>query len=542
MNGPKNRADPERFFPKGDASLEGSLKKMTYFKQNTRIKIQVPLKLQIYELIGENPSGLTVQEISEKLCLNTKTCAKILDEMIYKFNDLKATAHRYGRVFVHKYHITHKNQEQPKKIKGDEEQITKIDENIQKEIEEVEKEIGDEVKEAISQSLKKEKKHSRQRITQQSYIRALFVIARIRKMKVCSVFDIKEMISNELEPDAAWTLDKKTVLRMIWKLRNVGIIKELCFRIRMRRDDDPEVSFLGEHHNCIIEDKQNNSNCTVIYKSLAALPSILYTDPLVLECPAIKNPTNRKPIAQNQSNITKSSINIKSKTLRDIVMIQNNAYKKLKASVLPDQAIVSILLMEQIIKGDEIIKCEDSLNNNQDGISKGYSLAIFTKAIFKLLTNALFMRYKLLFTTFRMPLCYTALKEIFNVNHLKETKEKNSLAYEPFELKKIPMSIEETINCDIEMLTPLALPKKRKHSLEDMEFQLKKIFITMERKPGLINHECLKKYGKGIDTDVIVMFKYLSDLGFIQYKTGSWIIKHDLALWIILITIFYEFF
>ena len=544
MDGHKNRADPERFFLKEDSSLEGSLKKMAYLQQNTSIKVQVPLKSQIYEIIDQSPSGLTVQEISAKLCLNTKTCAKILDEMIYKFTNLTASAHRYGRVYVHKYHILHENKEEKsQKNKEIDNYTSTINENIQNEIKEVENEIGELVKEAISNSLKKEKKHNRQRVTQQSYIRALFVVARIRKMKVCSVVDLKDMICNELEPNPEWTLDKKTVLRIVWKLRNAGIIKELCFRVRIRKDDENEISFLGEHQNFIIEDKQQYKNCTVIYKSLAALPGIFHNDPLVLNCPAIKNPTNRKIIEQNQANIVKPSMNIKSKTLKEIVIVQNNAYKKLKSSCVSDGIISSILLMEQVIKGEEITfkneqiilkneKKEESLNHSQAFISKGYSLAIFTKAIFKLLTSLLYERYKLLFNPFKMPLSYTALKNIFNSSHLQQTKEKYSLAYESFSLNKRNTLYEERGNNDIEILTSLALPKKRKRSLEDIELQLKKIFITMERKPGLMNDETLKKYSKGIDTDPHTILKYISDLGFIEHKKKSlWQIKYSLAMW-----------
>ena len=203
MDGRKNRADPERYFPKGEASLEGALKKMSFLEQNSCIKVQVPLKSQILDLIRVNDSGLTVQEISSKLCLNTKTCAKVLDEMIYKYPTLKATAHRYGRVFVHKYHIANIQQDESKETKNFEEYLSEItNQEIVKEIISVEKDVGDSIKAAISLSLKKEKKQNRQRITHQSYVRALFVIAKIRKLKVCSVFDIKEMIRNELEPNA----------------------------------------------------------------------------------------------------------------------------------------------------------------------------------------------------------------------------------------------------------------------------------------------------------------------------------------------------
>ena len=131
---------------------------------------------------------------------------------------------------------------------------------------------------------------------------------------------------------------------------------------------------------------------------------------------------------------------------------------------MSDGIISSILLMEQVIKGEEITfkneqiilkneKKEESLNHSQAFISKGYSLAIFTKAIFKLLTSLLYERYKLLFNPFKMPLSYTALKNIFNSSHLQQTKEKYSLAYESFSLNKRNTLYEERGNNDIEILT-----------------------------------------------------------------------------------------
>lgn len=527
MDGQKNRADPERFFPKGESSVEGALKKMSYLKQFTDIRVQVPLKAQIYEFVQANPSGLTVKEISQKMCLNTKTCAKVLEEMIYKYSELKATAHRYGRVFVHKYHINAVSQEIPKELDL-QEYLSGLNPEIIEEINEIEKDLGETIRLAISQSLKSGTLQSRQRITHQSYVRALFVIARIRKLRVCSVFDIKEMIKNELEPNAKWCLDKKTVLRIIWKLRNCGLLKELCFRIKLRKDDDHEISFLGEHYSVITQDKLQNKSSTVMYKLLAALPEVLSTDTLVSECPAIKNPTNRKPFTQNQSAAAKTSINIKGKILREIVVIQNVAYKKLKNAYASEDVIENILRMEGVIKGEE--NENESGKNCQEALSKGYSLAIFTKAVFKMLTLLLFSRYKSLFAIFRMPLCYTALKEICNAKSLTSTDglHKNSLAYENFQLEK-PLKVPdfEGLVSEIDLLIPISLPKKRKHTLEEMSYQLKKLFILMERKPGLVRNDVLKFNGKGIDTDVVVMLKYISDLGFVQCRAGSWEVKHN---------------
>ena len=529
MDGHKNRADPERFFPKGEASLEGALKKMSYLKQNTEIQVQVPLKAQIYALVSSHQAGLTVKEISLGMCLNTKTCAKVLDEMVYKYKELKATAHRYGRVFVHKYHINTQSQETTKEAKDMQEYLAEIREDIIVEINAIEQEIGEEVKKAISQSLKSEKKHSRQRVTHQSYIRALFVVARVRQLRVCSVFDIKEMIKNDLEPNAKWCLDKKTVLRIIWKLRNCGFLKELCFRIRLRKDDDHEIFFLGEHYNLILEDKKHNKSSNVIYKLLAALPEISPSDPLVLECPAIKNPTNRKPFTQSQTAVAKTSINIRSKVLREIVVIQNSAYKKLKNSCYSGEAIENIVRMEEIINGVEI-KDEETKSESQEGLSRGYSLAIFAKAMFKIASLALFARYNLLFSTFRMPLCYTALKDLFNTqakNCERDQYSKYSLAYGDFSLETKEMQCYEGVCSEIELLSPVSLPKKRKHTLEEMGYQLKKLILIMERKPGLVNSEMLKQNGKGIDTDAGAMMRFISNLGYAQCREGAWEFKYN---------------
>lgn len=517
MKGRKNRADPERFFPKGEASLEGALKKMLYLRQNTDIKVQVPLKQQIYDLIKNSAVGLTVQEISAKLALNTKTCAKVLDEMIFKHQELKATAHRYGRVFVHKYHVISSQLEVEQNVQ--QENYSDLPEQIAAEIKSVESSIGELIKNAISQSLKDEKKHSRQRITEQSYIRALFVMARIQKLKVCSVYDIKEMIRTELEPNAKWCLDKKTVLRIIWKLRNCSVLKELCFRIRLRKDDDHEVTFLGSHYDCIIEDKKTNRSNNIIYKLLAALPDIEHTDPLVTECPAIKNPTNRKPFPHSSS-LTKPVINIKSKLIRDIALVQNSAYKKLKNSVCVENVIEGIQLMQMVIDGNDV-ECADKGSGN--GLAKAYSLAIFSKSIFKIVEIKVSSRYNFFFDSFRMPLCYTALKETFN-KPPAEVPEKLKEAYCDFSLTPcVPKIIPA--EGEVKVMTKINLPKKRKHSLEEMQLQIQKIFLLIEKKPGILTDEVVTKIGKGIDTEPVQMLSYLEDLGITTKRSDRWEFK-----------------
>lgn len=517
MKGRKNRADPERFFPKGEASLEGALKKMSYLRQITDIKVQVPLKLQIYDLIKNSSEGMTVQEISAKLALNTKTCAKVLDEMIFKQQELKATAHRYGRVFVHKYHVISSQLEEEKSVKQD--NYSDLPEEIAIEIRNVEISIGEVIKNAISQSLKDEKKHSRQRITEQSYIRALFVVSRIQKLKVCSVYDIKEMIRNELEPNAKWCLDKKTVLRIIWKLRNCSLLKELCFRIKLRKDDDHEVTFLGSHYDCILEDKKSNRNNNIIYKLLAAVPDIEHTDPLVTECPAIKNPTNRKPFPHSSS-LTKPVINIKSKLIRDIALVQNSAYKKLKNSFCVDNVIDGISMMQMIIDGKEVEGLEEG---SAIGLAKAYSLAIFAKSIFKIIEIKVNARYNLFLDGFRMPLCYTALKETFN-KPPREIEEKYKLAYSDFYLKK---SEPKFLPCEgkVKVLSTINLPKKRKHTLDEMQQQVQKIFLLVEKKPGVLNDELVSKVGKGVDTNPVLMLSYLEDLGITSKREEFWEIR-----------------
>lgn len=514
MKNKKNRSDPERFFPKGESTLEGCLKKMSYLRANTQIKVSVPLKSQIIDLIQSSAEGLTVQEISAKLALNTKTCAKVLDEMIFKHNELKATAHRYGRVFVHKYHVISSSPKPPPQ--GQPDQLSELSETLSLEIKEVECSLGETIKNAISQSLKDEKKHSRQRITEQSYIRALFVVARVRKLKVVSVYDIKEMISNELEPKAKWCLDKKTVLRIIWKLRNCGLVKELCFRIRLRKDDDHEVMFLGSHSDCITEDKKSNRSNTVIYKLLASIPELEHSDPLVLNCPAIKNPTNRKPFPSNTT-LTKPAINIRSKLIRDIALIQNSAYKKAKSLGTVDSVIEGIQVMQQIIDGVEVQLDEGGSGKN---LARAYSLAIFVKSLFKVLEIKVFNRYNFLFSTFRMPLCYTALKEFLNKPG-KVITDKYSLAYSSIALPlKPPLKVpDESV---VKVFPSITLPKKRKHSLEEMTSQIQKIFLLIEKKPGSVSDESLKKLGKGIDTDPLHMFEYLADLGYTGKQDGYW--------------------
>lgn len=204
MEGYENRPKAEKYFPQAEASFLGAQSKMQFLRENTLITIGIPLRHQIYSLLqSSDQGGLTVQEVSKILCLNTKTCAKVLDEMVSKYDDIKATAHRYGRVFVHKYHLFHKQEANQESLREDEEYINQVNQQTLEEIKQTGNEYGDTIIEAIAINLKPDRKQTnRQRITHQTYIRALFVMARIKSLRVSSIYEMKEMIKNDLEPNA----------------------------------------------------------------------------------------------------------------------------------------------------------------------------------------------------------------------------------------------------------------------------------------------------------------------------------------------------
>jgi hypothetical protein len=210
-------------------------------------------------------------------------------------------------------------------------------------------------------------------------------------------------------------------------------------------------------------------------------------------------------------------INIKSKLIREIALVQNSAYKKAKSLGNVEDVVEGISVMQNIIQD---IKVELKEEGSPKILARSYSLAIFVKSLYKLLEIRVFDRYNFFFSTFRMPLCYTALKEFLN-RPGKIIEEKYKLAYSSLTLEKKPV-VQPPRETSLKPFPSITLPKKRKHTLEEMTVQIQKLFLTLEKKPEIISDDSLRKIGKGVDTDPVHMFDYLSDLGYANKRGSYW--------------------
>jgi len=502
MDDSENRPKSERFFPQGQATLSGAKAKMQFLKESSQILVGQPLKQQILCVLSKSSEPQTVHGISQVLCLNTKTCAKILQEMVYKYKDLSVTAHRYGRVFVHKYQILPKVEETPQ---------------LNPYLQPIEAEIGPQVEDAMRLNLT-QKNAKRQRVTHQTYERALFILAKLKEINVTSVFEMKEMIRNELEPQAQWVLDKKTVLRIIWKLQTVKLLRQMCFRIVLMKSDENEVEYLGDEYSCIDQDKKNLKDLLlsnkVIYKVLLSLPEVSENDPLVQNYPALLNPTNRKPITVPPRKLSTSGNRIKSKRLKSIVSQQNIGRKKFKSQTVHENTLENINQMEKFIsnKEDSTETLEFSQEDNSK-LSKAYKLAVFAKWVSEFGQSLITARYNLLFSCVKLSTTYSATKNLLN-KYSKEPSEKLSLAYKSVNLPKLeksPCSAPQKTN---KPLRPVS--KKKKLSYNDCMNSVQKLLLSLEQK---------SRFQPKLDCEEEEFLEFLQTLGITHKKLGQWHIK-----------------
>ncbi|CAG9334745.1 unnamed protein product [Blepharisma stoltei] len=444
----ENRPKAEKYFPQADATLEGAQSKMQFLQENTEIAIGIPLRHQIYSLLQlSDQGGLTVQEVSKKLCLNTKTCAKVLDEMVSKYPDIKATAHRYGRVFVHKYHISQKQEEKHEKLLEDEEYLTQVNQDTLDLIKKTECDYGKTILKAIEVNVKADRRPTnRQRVTHQTYIRSLFIVSRIQTLKVSSIYEMKEMIKSDLEPNAKWSLDKKTVLRIVWKLQGVGLIRQMCFRITLKKNDEHDLQYLGDEYGCIEKDKKviklngttDARGNTVLYKVIIALPNMCESDPLVLAYPLLQNPTNRKPIATPGYKLP-SSVPIFSKSiyLKKFYQEDHKYFKKIKEISAENFIEIVKTLYKckgELEKKDEKIEDDGSMQIEDEEVPevarKAINCSVFIKWAEEFHRKWILKCYEIFIGKFRVSSTYLALKSIQN-SQKKDTQINNklSLAY-----------------------------------------------------------------------------------------------------------------
>ncbi|CAG9326043.1 unnamed protein product [Blepharisma stoltei] len=532
----ENRPKAEKYFPQGNATLIGAQAKMQFLRENAGIAVGIPLRHQIYTTLqSADQGGLTVQEVSKKLCLNTKTCAKVLDEMVSKHEDIKATAHRYGRVFVHKYHIYHKEEQTQEALREDEEYITQVNPEILEEIKKAEVEHGKAILDAIEVNLKAEKRPTnRQRVTHQTFIRALFVVSRIQTLKVSSIYEMKEMIKTELEPNAKWCLDKKTVLRIVWKLQSVGLIRQMCFKITLKRNDENAVEYLGDEYESIERSKKtiklngttDAKGNTVLYKVIISLPGIHENDPLVVAYPLLQNPTNRKPIATPGHKLP-SPIPLHSKYLKKLYFEEIASLKKLKEngdiSLENLNETVNYLYKYNLVdignegekegeleKKEEIIKTEETDAEDEE-ISpeerKAVKLSVFIKWAEYFHQRVTKHYYETFFETTRVSSAYFALKMIYNEKKKDPAPHENklNLAYTSINLPSMNVEYYDKIPENLWVKNECTKNHQKSHQKPESKAKNKEKEMRI--------HESNQKF----EVQLSEMRQKISELGFLKH-------------------------
>lgn len=416
----------ERFLPKGTPNLQGALEKMNYLCAHTHIRIGVPLRQQIYSLLSsptaQQQMGLTVQEVAQELSLNSKTCAKVLDRMITRCENVRATAHRYGRVYQYKYYVFKaESREDADLIEDDDEYVKSLNSDLYCTLKAIDLETQAKCRKALLISLSDKKHGSRIRVTHQNFIRSLFIMHKIRAKRVVSIFELKEAIKDELEPSIQWSLDKKTVLRIVWKLQRLGLIRQMCFRVVIRRHSEQVVDYLGDDYDCIREDKKRLSakaevkGNMVLYKVLVTLPDVFERDHEVLDYPSLQNPTRKK---QDKPRPPSLSTHIRSKLLKTSIALANDRVKAVKLrnglEMLRDTAEVLVAMKEEEGKKAEEGDKNGASGEQEELLKQAQRLFVMAHFVKDMLRKQVNNRYSALFVRIRTSPEITALKCLLN--------------------------------------------------------------------------------------------------------------------------------
>lgn len=570
MEGSENRSKADRFLPKGSPNMQGALSKMQYLFNHTELEIGVPLREQVYRVLANNesPSGMTVHEVASLLSLNTKTCAKVLDEMALKYEGVKSVAHRYGRVYMFKYLITQSKTENPGvDVLEDEEYLQSIDDKLLNELDSLPEELKETVYQAMFINLKApEQVANRNRVTHQSFMRALYIIYKLRQIKVTSVYEMKEMIKNDLEPNAKWNLDKRTVLRIIWKLQRVQLLRQMCYRITLRKDEKHDIEYIGDDYESIEADKKNiglkgivdSDGNTILHKTIITLPHLAERDSEVLSHSLLQNPTNRKPMVCFQSLkkliIKPSSVNFKH--LKEIVAEQNSATEKMKITGEVNADTPIEVLIERMEESREMSELEDSTNFtrfNPDSLNiiyKAYKNAILAKFIAKMYDKLTRVRVRSFFNAAKPSRTYVALKKILNFSTSpyiedgentaistpphpdssqpfkyeedlslpKEIPSKYSLAYTDFSFSpSAPISLSTPpIITPASLLTHIPRKKRRRISYTETQHFLSKILFYLIHNSGSVPSDRFLKLCNKLDVESSSVLECLESIGYIE--------------------------
>eukprot|EP00359_Climacostomum_virens_P002947 CAMPEP_0204912784 /NCGR_PEP_ID=MMETSP1397-20131031/10882_1 /ASSEMBLY_ACC=CAM_ASM_000891 /TAXON_ID=49980 /ORGANISM="Climacostomum Climacostomum virens, Strain Stock W-24" /LENGTH=536 /DNA_ID=CAMNT_0052083881 /DNA_START=63 /DNA_END=1673 /DNA_ORIENTATION=- len=508
---------------------------MRSLREQAQILIGMPLKQQILRTISksEEPAGLTVHDVSKKLCLNTKTCAKVLEEMSASNEGVKATGYRYGRVYMFKYSLDLKEEvEQP----DTNEYVAAVDEQLFKTLNEMPSSLKDNVKKALLVASHDDTKgNSRMRVTHQTFLRALFILHCLSKDRVLSVHELKRMIKDELEPNIKWSLDKRTVLRIVWKLQRLQFLRQMCFRIRLSREDKNDVEFLGDDYQAIEEDKKklgldsqyDSEGCLVVYRILITLPEINEDTVDVRGHASLINPTNRQPMVGGETfkKLHLFSTSLHSKALKQIVSKMNLAAKRVKgvAETEPENITELLFNKAETLEVKEEGQGEDLTTEVAKAINSAYRQCVFVKWLDSFFDRALTSRYYAFFNKVRVSTSYTVLKRLLKAPQNVEVRDPISEyiddGFSPLQIAckslhiKPKAEIPKLKKAKTVEMSLIHTEKPSKITCEFAKDRIRKMLAYFSSRPVGQNASIIEGFTKNLDVDLQTLLQGLEDIG-----------------------------
>lgn len=551
----ETRPKAERFIPSADPTYEGALTKMRCLREQAQILIGVPLKQQILRTISNSPepAGLTVHDVSKILCLNTKTCAKVLEEMSSNGEGVKATGYRYGRVYMFKYSLDLKEEVEAPDTN---EYVAAVDELLYKTLNEMPGELKDNVKKALLVASQDDTKgNSRMRVTHQTFLRALFILHCLKTSRVLSVHELKRMIKDELEPNVKWSLDKRTVLRIVWKLQRLQFLRQMCFRIRLSRDDSNDVDFLGDDYQAIEEDKlklnlesqYDSEGCLVVYRILVSLPEINEDMAEVRAHVSLLNPTNRQPIVggENYRKLHLFSTSLHSKPLKQIVSKMNLAAKRIRVLAGSAENVADLLMSkaESLDTKEEVSTSEELTTEVAKSINSAYRTCVFVKWLDSFGSRTLMNRFSAFFNKVRVSSSYTALKRLLQQPSPVEAKDPiaeyihDSTGFTSLQIacKALQFKTKSHPSRGLKAKVPdfgLAVTQRSSKITSDFaQDRIRRLLTYLSSRPIAQNMSVIEGFAKNLDVELSVLLSGLEDIGVVVRNAyGDYVITNRLSV------------
>lgn len=203
-----------------------------------------------------------------------------------------------------------------------------------------------------------QKKKKKKNQTQTRVSRLIFIWKLVKEKKSVSMIDISNLISTDLEKDAPFKIDKKTIMRLIDDLESLGVIAKKVFRIK-------------------IESQKILHDVTQFNRVMVADSFLQINDEQLRQDPCIRNPTfkrtNLLPTSLDfLANGSQSSKLLKDQRPKLLSEIQDKALKQSEKHLIPPQmktkaeALISVLRSTDLrLKRQSLVKlrCNSTLLN-----------------------------------------------------------------------------------------------------------------------------------------------------------------------------------